>query len=106
MFRGDTAAVTLDHHQLRSIQCTTTHILVEAYAAGTLCMLNDDVVRRRAEYHLGWRLNSLDSTQARTVVSQTRRHVLSRIDEAASSVAIRYAVLGFALEHVRHYLGG
>ncbi|KAF9487123.1 hypothetical protein BDN71DRAFT_1594629 [Pleurotus eryngii] len=93
-------APPLDHAQVRKVWCTATFILVEAYAAGTLYTMNNEILRCRAEYHLGWFPNSLESAQARTTIFQTRCNVLSRIDEAAASVAIRYAVLGLALDYL------
>lgn len=122
----------LDHQQLRNVQFTTTNILIEAFAAGNLsCVvapsallpltffcstLNDETLRRRAENHLGWVSNSLDSAQARVVIAQTRCLVLvtscplslvaadihpspvkTHIDKAAASTTIRFAVLGVAL---------
>ncbi|KDQ26083.1 hypothetical protein PLEOSDRAFT_1085357 [Pleurotus ostreatus PC15] len=87
----------LDHQQLRNVQFTTTNILIEVFAAGNLSTLNDEVLRRRAENHLGWVSNSLDSAQARLVVAQTCCLVLTHIDKAAASTTIRFAVLGVAL---------
>ncbi|KAF9492847.1 cytochrome P450 [Pleurotus eryngii] len=113
----------LDHQQLRNVQFTTTNILIEAFAAGNLFTLNDETLQRRAENHLGWVSNSLDSAQARVVIAQTRCLVLvtscplslaaadihplpvkTHIDKAAASTTIRFAVLGVALEPIRQYL--
>ncbi|KAF9488752.1 hypothetical protein BDN71DRAFT_1593840 [Pleurotus eryngii] len=98
------APLLLDHQQLRSVQFTATNILIEAFASGTLSSLNDEILRRRAEYHLQWHPNALDSEQARVVVSQTRCLVLSHIEEACTSITIRFAVLGVALEPICCYL--
>ncbi|KAF9486802.1 hypothetical protein BDN71DRAFT_1459147 [Pleurotus eryngii] len=66
--------------------------------------MNGDILRRRTEAHLGWHPNSLNTVQARFVVSKTRHVILSRSDEAAASTIVRFAVLGVALEPIRHYL--
>ncbi|KAF7426512.1 hypothetical protein PC9H_008881 [Pleurotus ostreatus] len=96
--------VLLDERQLRQVQFVSSNILIEAYAEGTLCTMNDNVLRRRAEVHLGWSPNTLDSAQARFVVSQVRHVILLRLNEAAASTVVRYTVLGVALESIRHYL--
>ncbi|KAF4581372.1 hypothetical protein EYR40_002960 [Pleurotus pulmonarius] len=102
--RGEAIRALLNHEQLRNVQVTAANILIEAFASGTLSTLNDELLRRRAEYHLGWCPNALDSAQARGVVAQTRCLVLTHIGNASESVTIRFAVLGVALEPIRRYL--
>ncbi|KDQ25051.1 hypothetical protein PLEOSDRAFT_1086016 [Pleurotus ostreatus PC15] len=87
----------LDHQQLRRVQFAASNILIEAFASGNLPSMNDETLRRHAEYDLGWRTNSLDSEHARLVVFQTRCMVLTHLEEAALSATIRFAVLGVAL---------
>ncbi|KAF9491182.1 hypothetical protein BDN71DRAFT_1453381 [Pleurotus eryngii] len=96
--------ILLDEQQLRQVQFVSSNILIKAYAEGTLCMMNDNVLRRRAEVHLRWSPNTLDSAQAHFIVSQVRHVILSHLNEAAVSTVVRYTVLGVALESIRHYL--
>ncbi|KAF4593535.1 hypothetical protein EYR40_008321 [Pleurotus pulmonarius] len=68
------------------------------------CLMNDEILRCRIEYHLGWYPDSLDTPHGRMVVSQTRFLIMSYFHAAATSVAIRFAILGIALESIRLYL--
>ncbi|KAF9491273.1 hypothetical protein BDN71DRAFT_1510543 [Pleurotus eryngii] len=96
--------ILLDKQQLHWVQFVSSNILIEAYASGTLSMMNNNVLRHRAEVHLGWSPNTLDSAQARFVVSQIRHVVLLCLNEAATSTVVQYAILGIALEPICHCL--
>ncbi|KAF4580579.1 hypothetical protein AB1N83_012393 [Pleurotus pulmonarius] len=94
----------LDYHNLHLLQFTAANILIETYAAGSIHLMNDEILRCRIEYHLGWYPDSLDTPHGRMVVSQTRFLIMSYFHAAATSVAIRFAILGIALESIRLYL--
>ncbi|KAF4583835.1 hypothetical protein EYR40_002330 [Pleurotus pulmonarius] len=100
--------VLLNEHQLRRVQFASSNILLEAFAAGTLCTMNDEVLRRRAEPTSGGRPTPL--TLHKHALSSHRLDIFvygllqSRLNEAAASTVVRYVILGVALEPIRRYL--
>ncbi|KAF4565604.1 hypothetical protein EYR36_002178 [Pleurotus pulmonarius] len=67
--------VLLNEHQLRRVQFASSNILLEAFAAGTLCTMNDEVLRRRAEPTSGGRPTPL--TLHKHALSSHRLDMLS-----------------------------
>ncbi|KAG9221873.1 hypothetical protein PTI98_008853 [Pleurotus ostreatus] len=102
--RHATAEPLLTPYQLRQVQHTAANVLVDAYAAGMLPSMNDELLRRRVEYYLDWPANHLDTCQGRMAISQLRWLVLHHLHAALESTSIRYTILGLALEHIRQFL--